>query len=83
MKQWVGANNTTFRTNDKHLCEKRFKETAEGKWISVCEHLEKVEKQYREWEGITEERTESIMIRDNGMSSRSSNSDSESDDYHG
>jgi hypothetical protein len=48
MKQWVDTNNTTFRTNDKHLCEKRFKETAEGKWISVCEHLEKVEKQYRE-----------------------------------
>jgi transposase len=27
VKQWVGANNTTFRTNDvKHLCEQRFKE---------------------------------------------------------
>ena len=50
-KQWVGANNT-FSINDvKHLCEQRFKERAE-KWISVCKHVDKLEKQYYEQEGI-------------------------------
>jgi transposase len=38
VKQWVGANNTRFRTNDvKHLCEQRFEETGEDKCISFCE----------------------------------------------
>jgi hypothetical protein len=57
VKQWVGANNKTSRTNNvKHLCEQRFKETGEDKWISVCEHADELEKQYCEQEGITEER---------------------------
>jgi hypothetical protein len=84
MKQWVGANNT-FRTNNvKRLCEQRFKETGEDKWISVCEHVDKLEKQYCEQEGIIKERIESIIITDNGMSSSgSSSTDSESDEYEG
>jgi hypothetical protein len=43
----------TFHVNDiKHLCEQRFKETVADKWISVCKHVEKLEKQYYEQEGI-------------------------------
>jgi transposase len=43
VKQWVGANNTTSRTNDvKHLCEQRFEETGEDKWISICGHVDKL-----------------------------------------
>jgi hypothetical protein len=58
----VGANNTTFRINDvKHLSEQRFKETGTDKWISVCEHVEKVEKQYYEREGVLEDMTENII----------------------
>jgi hypothetical protein len=37
-----------------------------------CEQVEKSEKQYCEQEGITEERTESIIITDNRISSSSS-----------
>jgi transposase len=84
MKQWLDANNTTFRTNGvKRLCDHRFKEIREDKWSSVCEHVDKLEKQYCEWEGIIEERTESILITNNGMSSSSSSSDSESDKCKG
>jgi hypothetical protein len=55
VKQWVGENNKTSRTNDvKHLCEQRFKETGEDKWISVCEHVDELEKQYFEREEKTE-----------------------------
>jgi hypothetical protein len=62
LKQWVGANNTTSRTNDvKHLCEKRSEKTGEDKWISVCEHVDELEKQYCEREGITDERIESMI----------------------
>jgi hypothetical protein len=47
MKQWVGANNTTFCIDDvKHHCEQRFKEAGADEWSNVCEHVEKLEKQY-------------------------------------
>jgi hypothetical protein len=89
VKQLVGENNTTFRTNGvEHLCEQRFEETGEDKWISVCEHVDELEKQYCERKGIAEERIESVIITDNGMSSSSSSSssDGESDElrveYH-
>ena len=53
VKQWVGANNTTFCINDtKHLCEQKFEETGADKWICVCEHIEKLEKQCYEQESI-------------------------------
>jgi hypothetical protein len=78
VKQWVGANNTCRTSDVKHLCEQRFEGTGEDKWISVCEHVEEVGKQYCEREGKTEERIESIIITDNGMSI--SSSDSESDE---
>jgi ribosome recycling factor len=44
--------------------------------ISVCEHVDELEKQYFERKGITDERIESIIITYNGTS----NSDSESDE---
>jgi transposase len=38
VKQWVGADNTTFRTNDaKLLCEQRFEETGEDKREGITE----------------------------------------------
>jgi transposase len=80
VKQWVGANNTTERTDDvKRLCEQRFEETGEDKWISVCEHVDELEKQYCEREGIIEERIESIIITHNRKNSCGS-TDSELDE---
>jgi hypothetical protein len=79
----VGWHKKKSRKNDvEHLCEQRFEETGEDKWISFCEHVDELEKQYCERKGITEERTESIIITDNGMSSSSSSSssDGESDE---
>jgi hypothetical protein len=75
----VGWRKKKSRTNDvKHLGEQRFEETGEDRWISVYEHADELGKQYCEREGIIEEMIGSIIITDNGMSS--SSSDSESDE---
>jgi hypothetical protein len=77
---YVHSSHTGPKNDVKHLCEQRFEETGEDKWISVCEHVDELEKQYCERKGITEERIESIIITDKGMSSSSSSNDSESDE---
>jgi hypothetical protein len=75
---------TTFRTIDvKHPCKPRFEESGEGKWMSICNHVDKIEKLGFELESIniTEDRTKSIIIIiHDRISSSSSSNDSESDE---
>jgi hypothetical protein len=76
VKQWVSEKKTSGTNDFIHLCEQRFEETGEDKWISVCEPVDELEKQYCEREGKTEDTIESIIITDNGMSSNSRDSES-------
>jgi len=62
VKQWLRADNITFHINDiKHICEQGFKETQAVEWNSVCEHVEKLEKQCYEEEGVMENMIEMIV----------------------
>jgi hypothetical protein len=63
VKQWLGADNTTFHINDiKRLCEQGFKETLAVEWSSFCEHVDKIEKQYYEEEGVMENMIETMIV---------------------
>jgi hypothetical protein len=84
VKQWLRVDNTTFHINDiKHICEQGFKETWANEWFSVCEHVDKIEKQYYDEEGVMENMIETIIITDSGMSSSSSFVDSECNECQG
>lgn len=62
VKQWLWADNTTFRINEiKHICEQGFKETQAVEWNSICERVEKLEKLCCEEKGVMENVIEMIV----------------------
>ena len=81
MKQEFGANNVTFTLDAVQKdCERWFHECGIEKWRKVCAHVERIEREYIEKEGIREDAVERIIIQLRGNSSDESESDSESSD---
>ena len=60
--------------------ERWFRECGIEKWRKVCEHVERIEREYIEKEGIREDAAERIIIQLTGNTSDESKRDSESSD---
>ncbi|KAJ4445058.1 hypothetical protein ANN_06857 [Periplaneta americana] len=81
IKQWVAGQNTTFKLEQvMKLCQQRVDDISVEKWEKVCEHVEKIEDEYIEQEGIMENVIESFIIM--GGDSSSESDDDEDDDHN-
>lgn len=81
IKQWVAGQNTTFKLEEvMKLCQQRVDDISVEKWERVCEHVEKIEDEYIEQEGIMENVIESFIIT--GGDSSSESDDDEGDDHN-
>lgn len=83
IKQWVAGNNTTFQLDDvKRLLEERVSAIGVKEWEKVCDHTEKIEREYFQKEGIVEDALDEFVIRvseDSDDASSESDTDAESE----
>jgi hypothetical protein len=82
VKEWVASRNVTFEPeNVKLLCEQKFSEMGEREWRPVCDHVEIIEKEYLETEGIIDVQADRLIISLGGSASDSyDSSDTEAED---
>lgn len=78
LKNWVAAHNTTFKMEDIiKLCEQKLESIGNEEWGKVCAHVEKIEKEYLDREGVIDNEVERIVI---SLGGENSDSDSDNED---
>ncbi|KAJ4428617.1 hypothetical protein ANN_24661 [Periplaneta americana] len=83
IKQWVAGQNTTFKLEQvMKLCQQRVDDISVEKWEKVCEHVEKIEDEYIEQEGIMENVIESFIITGGDSSSESDDDEDDHNENH-
>ncbi|KAJ4444691.1 hypothetical protein ANN_06488 [Periplaneta americana] len=83
IKQWVAGQNTTFNLEQvMKLCQQRVDGISVAKWEIVCEHVEKIEDEYIEQEGIMENVIESFIITGGDSSSESDDDEDDDNENH-
>ena len=88
VKQWVSLRNTVFTiTEVRSLCEQRFSELGQKDWLSLCDHVKKIEAEYWESDGIMDEIIDNCIISlggpDSDSESEMSDNQDEDDDISG
>ena len=63
VKRYVATNNSTFKKKDtKHLIEEAFESIDAKKWENCCNHVKKIESEYRARDNIQPTRVNPIII---------------------
>jgi hypothetical protein len=78
VKNWVAARNATFNLHDiKKLAEEKFSLVTWEEWLSVCNHLKEIEKNYIENERVLDNIADNLVIT---IGTSESNTDELDDD---
>jgi hypothetical protein len=82
VKNWVAANNVSFKLDDvEQLPRTRFDSVTSAEWSRICNHVQRIEKEYIEREHLMDQTMKMMFQVNTGDSDFSDSEDSEASDF--
>jgi hypothetical protein len=82
VKNWVAVNNVSFKLDDvEQLARTRFDSVTSPEWSRICNHVQRIEKEYIEKEHLMDQTMEMMFQVNTGDSDFSDSEDSEASDF--